>query len=231
MVDYTAQMQAAYAAWLARDAALFPELPVVFAILAGGAPVQVERLRSRGFDDRSAMHPNVYFDTSSYGRRALGSASRPSASLQLVHGSDVPVIDARPTLDAVRDSARPWSRSSCARTRTGCSAVTIRSMSDVERWIRERIPGGEDVDQARLADLAVELGGERLLWRQLVRHDANERVYEELYRDVHLDIWLICWAEEQDTGFHDHDSSCGAVYIADGSLPRTVCSSGARSAR
>ena len=91
-------------------------------------------------------------------------------------------------------------------------------MSDVERWIRERIPGGEDVDQARLADLAVELGGERLLWRHLVRHDANERVYEELYRDVHLDIWLICWDEEQDTGFHDHDSSCGAVYIADGEL-------------
>ena len=102
VVDYTAQMQAAYAAWLARDAARFPELPVIFAILAGGAPVQIERLRSRGFDDRSAMHPNVYFDTSSYGRRALELCLATFGVTQLVHGSDVPVIDARPTLDAVR---------------------------------------------------------------------------------------------------------------------------------
>ena len=102
VVDYTAQMQAAYAAWLARDAERHPVVPVVFAILAGGAPVQLERLRSRGFHQADALRPNVYFDTSSYGRRALELAFSTYGVTQIVFGSDVPVIDAAPTLEAVR---------------------------------------------------------------------------------------------------------------------------------
>ncbi len=91
-------------------------------------------------------------------------------------------------------------------------------MSDVSTWIAERLPGNEDLGQAFLAELAVELGRERDLWSELVKHDPDERVYSELYRDVHLDVWLICWDREQDTGFHDHDTSCGAVYVVDGEL-------------
>jgi len=102
VVSYTAQMQAAYATWLARDADRFPSIPVVFAILAGGAPIQLERMRSRGVDDRVAVQPNVFFDTSSYGRRALELCLATYGVTQLVHGSDVPVIDALPTLSALR---------------------------------------------------------------------------------------------------------------------------------
>ncbi len=102
VVDYTAQMQAAYATWLARDADRFSSIPVIFSILAGGAPIQLERMRSRGFDDREAIHPNVFFDTSSYGRRALELCLSTFGVNQLVYGSDVPVIDPRPTLQAVR---------------------------------------------------------------------------------------------------------------------------------
>ena len=32
------------------------------------------------------------------------------------------------------------------------------------------------------------------------------------------DIWLICWTNQQDTGFHDHDLSAGAVHIVEGEL-------------
>lgn len=102
VVDYTAQMQASYATWLARDAVRFPSVPVIFSILAGGAPIQIERMRSRGVDDRSVIHPNVFFDTSSYGRRALELCLSTFGVNQLVYGSDVPVIDSRPTLEAVR---------------------------------------------------------------------------------------------------------------------------------
>jgi hypothetical protein len=102
VVDYTAQMQAAYATWLARDATRFPALPVVFAILAGGGPFQLERLRSRGVEIRTALHDNVYFDTASYGRRAIELCLATFGVTQLVYGSDVPVIDPGPTLDAVR---------------------------------------------------------------------------------------------------------------------------------
>lgn len=102
VVDYTAQMQAAYAAWLARDAGRFRELAVVFGLLAGGGPIQLERLRSRGIELRSALLPNVYFDTASYGRRALELALSTFGVTQLVYGSDAPVIDPRPTLSAVQ---------------------------------------------------------------------------------------------------------------------------------
>jgi hypothetical protein len=102
VAGYTAQMQAAYLTWLHRDARRHPRLPVVFAILAGGAPVQLERLRSRGVDERTAMHANVFFDTASYGRRALELCLSTYGIGQLVFGSDAPVIDPGPTAAAVR---------------------------------------------------------------------------------------------------------------------------------
>ena len=101
VVDYTAQMQAAYAAWLARGAEAHPSLRVVFAILAGGAPIHLERLRSRGVDVRRALHPTVFFDTASYGRRALELCLATYGVRQLVYGSDVPVIDASATATAL----------------------------------------------------------------------------------------------------------------------------------
>jgi hypothetical protein len=102
VVDYTAQMQAAYAAYIARDASRFPQLRVLFAILAGGAPIQLERLRSRGGDVRAELTPQLHFDAASYGRHALELCLRTFGVTQLVFGSDAPVIDVAPTLTAVR---------------------------------------------------------------------------------------------------------------------------------
>ncbi len=56
VVDYTAQMQAAYFAWLDHGVEQHPDLNVVFAVLAGGGPFQLERLRSRGGDPELARH-------------------------------------------------------------------------------------------------------------------------------------------------------------------------------
>jgi predicted TIM-barrel fold metal-dependent hydrolase len=102
IVDYTAQMQAAYATWLAIGANRWPDLHIVFAILAGGGPFQLERLRSRGLAGRDLLHENVYFETASYGRRALELCLATFGVGQLCFGSDAPVIDPEPTLDAVR---------------------------------------------------------------------------------------------------------------------------------
>lgn len=99
---YTAQMQAAYLAWLARGQALWPDVSIVFSILAGGGPFQLERLGSRGVDVRSVLHPNVYFDTASYGRRALELCVETFGVEQVVYGSDLPVVDPEPTLRAIR---------------------------------------------------------------------------------------------------------------------------------
>ena len=98
---YPAQMQAAYMAWLAHGQERWSSLPVVFAILAGGAPFQLERLSTRGVDVRSTLHENLYLDTSSYGRRALELCIETLGVAQLVYGSDIPVADPAPTLRAV----------------------------------------------------------------------------------------------------------------------------------
>jgi 6-methylsalicylate decarboxylase len=101
LADYTAQMQTAYLAWLAREANRHSGLPVVFAMLAGGAPIQLERLHSRGVDLRSVLLPNVYFEVSSYGRRALELTLSTYGVTQLVYGSDAPVIDPHVTIDEI----------------------------------------------------------------------------------------------------------------------------------
>jgi hypothetical protein len=101
IVDYTAQMQSAFAAWLAGGAELWPTLPVVFAVLAGGALFQLERLSSRGVDVRRLAVGNVYFDTASYGRLSLELCLAALGVERIVYGSDAPVIGAGATLAAV----------------------------------------------------------------------------------------------------------------------------------
>jgi len=102
VVGYTAQMQAAYAWWLAAGIDRFPSLRVLFAILAGGGPFQLERLRSRGFDVRRAQRPTIFFDVASYGNRTLELCLSALGGGSLVFGSDAPILDPRTTLAAVR---------------------------------------------------------------------------------------------------------------------------------
>lgn len=98
-VAYTTQMQAAYATWVASGAGRWPALRVVFALLAGGAPFQIERLVRRGLDPRAPFAPNMWFETSSYGERALELTLQTFGAGRLVFGSDAPV-------DAVDEALR-----------------------------------------------------------------------------------------------------------------------------
>ncbi len=91
-------------------------------------------------------------------------------------------------------------------------------MTEVALWIADKLPGGADLERPQLAALALALGRERRLWDHLVRHDPDERYFLQLYRDVHVDVWLICWLNAQDTGCHDHDISAGGVYVCEGTL-------------
>jgi hypothetical protein len=102
VVDYTAEMQAAYVAWLAVGAARWPELDVVFAILAGGAPIQLERMVARGVDERSAMLPHIWFDMATYGRRALDLAMSTFGVEPMLFGSDIPILDPLAAIEVVR---------------------------------------------------------------------------------------------------------------------------------
>ena len=71
---------------------------------------------------------------------------------------------------------------------------------------------------SELERLVRELAASPERWAHLVRHDADQRVYEELHRDDDVAIWLICWMDDHDTGFHDHDLSSGAVAVVAGAV-------------
>jgi predicted TIM-barrel fold metal-dependent hydrolase len=102
VVEYTAQMQAAYAAWLAGGAERWPDVRIVFAHLAGGAPFQLERLRSWGVAGRDVLYENVFFETSSYGSRAFELCLATFGVGQLVFGSDTPILNPEAAMDSVR---------------------------------------------------------------------------------------------------------------------------------
>jgi hypothetical protein len=74
------------------------------------------------------------------------------------------------------------------------------------------------LDRRELQNLVDELAGRPELWRHHIAFSDTERHYVLLHRDDHVDAWLLCWTAENDTGWHDHDISSGAVRVVDGAL-------------
>lgn len=92
VVDYTAQMQAAWWSWFAVGRSLFPRLRICFAAGAGLAPVHHERLAQRG-GGPFVVDPLVFVDTSSYARQGVDALARAIGIDALVLGSDRPYAE------------------------------------------------------------------------------------------------------------------------------------------
>ena len=75
-----------------------------------------------------------------------------------------------------------------------------------------------DLDADALSALVDRLAARPETWRHLVSHRADARTYEQLHRDDHVAVWLICWMNDHDTGFHDHDLSAGALSVVRGAV-------------
>lgn len=79
-------------------------------------------------------------------------------------------------------------------------------------------PEGPDsrLSPEQLERFAAALAADPARWRHLVRHERDVRVYEQIFSDVRVNAWLICWSNQQDTGFHDHDGSAGGIAVIAG---------------
>jgi 6-methylsalicylate decarboxylase len=97
LTDYVTQMQAAWLTFVTLGRRRHPELVVVFAMLAGGAPLLSERLAARGGPAIELRDPLVFYDSSSYGPAAVEAMARHVGGGQLVYGSDRPVVEPTPT--------------------------------------------------------------------------------------------------------------------------------------
>lgn len=96
-------------------------------------------------------------------------------------------------------------------------------MTDI-KWAQPRAdPGfeglpGRDLDKRELMTLASSIAARPELWAEHVAFDDDTRHYVSLYRDAHVDVWVLCWTPANDTGWHDHDISSGAFAVARGTL-------------
>lgn len=72
--------------------------------------------------------------------------------------------------------------------------------------------------RSELRELVTRIATDPQRWRPLVSHESGDRHFEQLWRDDHVDVWVISWANGNDTGFHDHDTSSGAVAVVEGEL-------------
>jgi predicted TIM-barrel fold metal-dependent hydrolase len=102
LTGYVSAMHTAWYAFAVWGRPAHPGLRVCFAMLAGLAPLQRERLSARG--GRADADAGVFLDVSSYGDRAVDAVVREIGVDQLVFGSDRPVVAPRELSlgDAVR---------------------------------------------------------------------------------------------------------------------------------
>ena len=75
-----------------------------------------------------------------------------------------------------------------------------------------------NLDRDELETLVDQLARDPGLWRELVAYSESLRVFVAQHRDDYVDVWLLCWTPENDTGWHDHDISSGAVHVVQGAL-------------
>jgi hypothetical protein len=106
LTDYVSQMQSAWLAWTVHGRARHPRLRLAFAMLAGLAPLHGERLRARGGPPATSDRLSFY-DTSSYGPRAIAAMAGIVGRRQLVFGSDRPVVDPTPCDELALVAANP----------------------------------------------------------------------------------------------------------------------------
>jgi hypothetical protein len=93
LVPYVSQLHQSWLAWHVVGRERHPGLRIGFVALAGLAPLHHERLAARG-GALGALDPMVFYETSSYGTRAIDALIRVVGVDPIVSGSDRPYAQA-----------------------------------------------------------------------------------------------------------------------------------------
>jgi cysteine dioxygenase type I len=106
--------------------------------------------------------------------------------------------------------------------------AVISVCSDVGFTGLNRLPQ-RTLSKDELRVLVASVAARPELWKSSVAFDDERRHYVSLHRDAHVDVWVLCWTPSNDTGWHDHDISSGAVAVVRGTLIEHNLSVGAAS--
>jgi hypothetical protein len=93
LTSYVTDVHTAWHAFAGWGRPAHRQLRVCFAMLAGLAPLHAERLAARAGPATAALDSGIFYDTSSYGPRAIAAMAGVVGIDQLVTGSDRPVVD------------------------------------------------------------------------------------------------------------------------------------------
>lgn len=93
LTGYVSQVQAAWLSFATLGRRDHPRLTLVFAMLAGVAPLLSERLQTRGGPAVGLDDPLIFYDNSSFGPVAIDAMAQLVGESQLVYGSDRPVVE------------------------------------------------------------------------------------------------------------------------------------------
>jgi predicted metal-dependent enzyme (double-stranded beta helix superfamily) len=91
----------------------------------------------------------------------------------------------------------------------------------LRRWYRLH-DRSRTLARAELELLVEDMSAHPELWRHLLHNSPDERHYVRMLLDANVEIWLICWCPTQETGFHDHGGSRGAIAVVQGTLSETL---------
>jgi len=102
LAGYVSQMQAAWLSLTIARRGAHPRLRVVYAMLAGLAPLLAERLAARG-GPPVQRDPLTFYETSSFGPAALAAMAAVVGEESLLYGSDRPVVEPPPAPAALAE--------------------------------------------------------------------------------------------------------------------------------
>ncbi len=108
-------MNTAWHAFVSVGPEPLPPARIVFALLAGLAPLHLERLAVRGGPAERALDARFLYEVSSYGPRSIEAVGRVVGAGQLVFGSDRPVDSPGPARRLAVDAAGGAERRRAAR--------------------------------------------------------------------------------------------------------------------
>ncbi len=93
LTGYLADMHAAWLAFTIAGRPRHRRLRVIFAMLAGLAPLHSERLAARGGPPAAAPDPLTFYECSSYGPPTVDLLAPVVGARQILYGSDRPVVE------------------------------------------------------------------------------------------------------------------------------------------
>ncbi len=93
----------------------------------------------------------------------------------------------------------------------------MTTLPEVRSTALDNLPD-RPLERPELLALATAVAADREVWEPHVRFSDEHRHYVSLHRDTNVDVWVLCWTPNNDTGWHDHDTSAGAVAVTQGEL-------------